>query len=75
MPTSGERGQSGKTPQSLFGKGAECEDCLIRRQHGQPTFMRVKFSDREIVLPTGRKLDERCEACGGARRVPHARSW
>lgn len=59
----------------LFGKGAECEDCLIRKQHGQPTFMRVKHTDKGIILPTGKALDERCEACGGARRVPYPRSW
>lgn len=75
MPTSAENEPSKKTQPSLFGKGAECEDCLLRRQEGHPTFMRIKHTDRGKTLPTGRTLDERCEACGGARRVPAPRHW
>ena len=52
----------------------ECEDCLLRQQQNQPARMRIRHSDRGKPMPTGRPLDEKCEACGDAERVM-ARVW
>ena len=52
-----------------------CEDCLLREQHGQPRYLRIRHVDRGRIMPSGRKLDERCETCGGSEIVPRPRSW
>ena len=68
MPTSAEKEQ--KEAASV-----ECEDCLCREHAHQPRYMRMRHSDRGRLLPTGKPLSERCEACGGSGRVPFARFW
>lgn len=52
-----------------------CPDCALRDDAKQPRFMRVRHTDRGLLLPTGRPLDERCEMCGGSGRVFHERAW
>ena len=59
----------------LWSEETECDDCLLRQQERHSMYLRIRHVDRGVLLPTGRKLDERCEACGGTGRIPYARVW
>ena len=68
MPTSAEKERDEPT-------GVECEDCLMREHECQPRYIRMRHSDKGRLLPTGRKLTNACEACGGSGRVQYERFW
>ena len=59
----------------LVEDGLTCDDCLLREQERHPMYLRIRHVDRGRILPSGRKLDERCESCGGLGRIPYSRVW